>query len=301
MVTDSGDLGNAGTRKTVSLSPLKQHIILIFECVFLSYKSIHRIRLPTDSRQRIESIQSTVSGRTIDICRGLTGRSYDSTYHKQRHFVDRRQAHKEACTWHKAWEKLRPNTGCKDADTWRRYSPFHGLLCSYQTNPFPVPLTFLTSRRNGLLTVYDVSRSDCNSLVHLHASPYALPSVYAPDARHLGQVIFQHPSDTNDSDINILQLSESGSLHMMALELSLKGDGSDITHNARRTVPEWSAEVRKLEEEAKTVQTDVGPLGGRSYSVVDLQQAYKSKIPSFDSFSCSLDCRTLLPKGRYYG
>ncbi|KAI0949968.1 hypothetical protein AcW1_006160 [Taiwanofungus camphoratus] len=138
-----------------------------------------------------------------------------------------------------------------------------------------VPLTFLTSRRNGLLTVYDVSRSDCNSLVHLHASPYALPSVYAPDARHLGQVIFQHPSDTNDSDINILQLSESGSLHMMALELSLKGDGSDITHNARRTVPEWSAEVRKLEEEAKTVQTDVGPLGGRSHSVVDLQQAYK--------------------------
>ncbi|OBZ69202.1 Solute carrier family 25 member 47-A [Grifola frondosa] len=131
-----------------------------------------------------------------------------------------------------------------------------------------ITMTFLTSRQNGLVTIYDVSRADDN-LVHLNVAPYSLPPLQIPDARHLGQVLLQHPD--GKSDISIFELSERGGISN--LECSADNKGEAFSRLTTSTC-ERSEDIQTLHDDIQSSHTDLGPLGARNSSQVDLQAAY---------------------------
>lgn len=133
------------------------------------------------------------------------------------------------------------------------------------------PITFLTSRQNGLVTIYDVSRSD-DMLVHLHTPPYCLPSWQPNNEGHAGFAFLRHPAFTDPRDITMFQLSERGAIHAVNLGHALEPD--DDEHPVKF---EWSADVRDLETRMKNMNSSHGPLGERRWSQEDLQADYQSK------------------------
>ncbi|KAH9951994.1 hypothetical protein B0H21DRAFT_829833 [Amylocystis lapponica] len=147
------------------------------------------------------------------------------------------------------------------------------------------PISFLTSHRTGLVTVYDVSHSE-NDLIRLHVPPYALPAARIPDGCHLGHVFFQHPSNPNDRDISLLQLSERGGVHMLDLQLCPSDVAADVSRNTRTTI--LSPDVQRLEQHVRSLRFDMGVRGERSVSQVDLQPAY-NKLFLMDHGNALLD------------
>ncbi|KAI0647297.1 hypothetical protein C8Q79DRAFT_958760 [Trametes meyenii] len=135
------------------------------------------------------------------------------------------------------------------------------------------PVTLLTSRRNSLVTVYDVSRG-IDNLVHLNGSPYSLPSVLCPDGPHCGYAFFQQPTIAGSKQLSIFQLSERGSLSL----LNLQKTSDDIVTESSGRVPrrtEWPTDVATLGGEVEAAPPNLGPLATRSHNVVTLDSAYK--------------------------
>ncbi|KAI0672980.1 hypothetical protein C8Q78DRAFT_1022189 [Trametes maxima] len=135
------------------------------------------------------------------------------------------------------------------------------------------PHTLLTSRRNSLVTVYDVSRGNEN-LVQLYGAPYSLPSVLRPDGPHSGYAFFQQPTIAGSKQLSIFQLSERGSL----LLLNLQKTSDDIVTACSSRVSgraEWPTGVTKLGENVETAPLDLGPLAARTHSVTGLESAYE--------------------------
>ena len=136
------------------------------------------------------------------------------------------------------------------------------------------PVTFLTSRRNGLVSVYDVARSGVT--IRMSSPAYSLPCLRSPDGGNLGRVFIQHPHSTNFGDLSVLQLSELGAVHMMHLRLSdntqqESGEGGPTDRN-------WSEEVEELEERVQAPESAIGPLGMRAFTEANLRPAYESKL-----------------------
>lgn len=132
------------------------------------------------------------------------------------------------------------------------------------------PLTFLTSARNSLVTVYDVSEGE-DAFGHLNVLPYALPSIPIVGERRVGQLVFRHPNNACNSSATLLQLSDRGSIHQLNLELSADGQARQPTGRTH----DWSQEVLDLEKTMETATSDVGVFGGRTYTEVDLEPVYR--------------------------
>ncbi|KAH9857125.1 hypothetical protein C2E23DRAFT_771292 [Lenzites betulinus] len=150
---------------------------------------------------------------------------------------------------------------------------FDTTLSSHTQVMISSPLTFLTSRRNSLVTVYDVSRGNDN-LVHVHDAPYSLPPIHRPDGAHLGYAFFQPPTLAGSKHLSIFQLSERGGLSLLNIQ-RVPREASHETSKGSHQQAEWPDEVKKLEEDADAAKHDLGPLAGRGHSVVDLQTAYQ--------------------------
>ncbi|KAK7693787.1 hypothetical protein QCA50_003359 [Cerrena zonata] len=131
------------------------------------------------------------------------------------------------------------------------------------------PLTFLTSRRDGLIAVYDVSQGEDN-LLHLHTPPYTLPSVSNLGSVRSGYTWLQNPDEEHRTCF--MQLTDRGSLHRMDLEFST----STVEDIARGTDGgyEWSDMVWQIEKDVENQHEDTGPTGERGYEETDLNDAY---------------------------
>ncbi|KZT71316.1 hypothetical protein DAEQUDRAFT_666367 [Daedalea quercina L-15889] len=132
------------------------------------------------------------------------------------------------------------------------------------------PITFLTSQRNGLVSVYDVSQS--GSTIRMASPEYCLPRLRIPDGRNLGHVFVQHPHSSNSAELSALQLSEFGAVHIMHLAMS---DDIQVPIEGGLANRDWSDEVEELDERVKASGLDVGPLGARTLSEANLRQAYQ--------------------------
>lgn len=140
------------------------------------------------------------------------------------------------------------------------------------------PLTFLNSRRNGLVTVYDVSRGD-ESLAHLFVPPYTLPSLQVPGSTRPGHAFFRHPEDTKDN-VCFIQLSDRGSVHRMDFQYSSTASGSPIMCDGGSV--KWSEDVYELEKDLENRHAEPGPMGERRYEETDLTDAYTCKFEQID-------------------
>jgi hypothetical protein len=130
-------------------------------------------------------------------------------------------------------------------------------------------LTVLTSRRNGLVTVYDVSRGD-GGPVQSRSLPYALPLI--AEGPNRGHLLFRHPQDTNDSTVALYTMDARGSIHGMELGLS---EGEEGTLPPSRYDFEWMEDVQLLEEESIRMKIDYGPMAARAEDLVNFEPAYR--------------------------
>ena len=135
------------------------------------------------------------------------------------------------------------------------------------------PLTFLTSRYNGLINVYDISYGEGN-LVHLHTPPYALPPVPIVGSARVGCAWLRYPDE--EYKACFMQLSDRGSLHRMDVNLVSADEEPPDCHTDSGY--EWSTAVERLEMENENVQEDPGPTGERGYEETDLVDAYSGMI-----------------------
>ncbi|KAF8636607.1 hypothetical protein AX17_003417 [Amanita inopinata Kibby_2008] len=142
-----------------------------------------------------------------------------------------------------------------------------------QTMQIKRGLTFLTSRKNSLMTVYDVSRLD-NCPITVHTLPYSPSSLTGCNKPNLSQLVLQHPDDTSNTNLTMFQLCERGSLKCLDFFASLQEKAD--------TKVEWSEDVMALDAKSSTVQLDVGVLGMRDRIQVDLSHAYEYLFQEYD-------------------
>ncbi|KAG0699656.1 hypothetical protein DFH29DRAFT_983430 [Suillus ampliporus] len=132
------------------------------------------------------------------------------------------------------------------------------------------PLTFLSSLKNELVTIYDVSRGDDN-LIHCHSVPTSLPQdgdIGAPDSESTFVV------RPDMSTFSLLRLSGQGSLHCQDFTVC-RNDVDILRRQTVGTGHEWSADVQKLAQRAKELQPLYGPLSARHFSELNLRTAYQ--------------------------
>lgn len=134
------------------------------------------------------------------------------------------------------------------------------------------PLTFLSSLKNGLITIYDVSRGNDN-LIHCHSVPTSLPHDGDMGASESESSFFVQP---DRSTLSLLRLSGQNSLHCQ--DFAVYHNGMDVLpRQTSGTSHEWSADVQKLAQRAKELQPQYGPLSARHFSELNLRTAYQSE------------------------
>ncbi|KAF7967207.1 hypothetical protein HWV62_35125 [Athelia sp. TMB] len=125
--------------------------------------------------------------------------------------------------------------------------------------------TFLTSRKNGFVTVYDVSRSE-DGLIGANVPAYHVPSPSSHYDACPGGLLLHH--EFGPGSISLYQLTERGSLHCVDFSLSASTVIEAEEPNA------WPSDVQVLEYTAEK-PVDVGPLGNRDCTKIDLMEAYQ--------------------------
>uniref|UniRef100_A0A8H7Y4I7 Uncharacterized protein n=1 Tax=Psilocybe cubensis TaxID=181762 RepID=A0A8H7Y4I7_PSICU len=123
-------------------------------------------------------------------------------------------------------------------------------------------LTFLTSRNNGLVTVYDVSRPS-EGLFHLNDSPYSVFGSIDTYQRHLGQQFL-----SLNETLGLVRLSELKGVEFTEI-LSLPSE----SRNGHAI--ELSEDVIQNRDPQAVVPADLGPLSIQEFSQVNLNSVYK--------------------------
>ncbi|KAK2466844.1 hypothetical protein APHAL10511_001102 [Amanita phalloides] len=127
-------------------------------------------------------------------------------------------------------------------------------------------MTFLTSGRNSLATVYDVSRLDGFPLT-VHNPPYCLLLSTSHDEKNTSQLFFRHPHQLGDTCCTVFQMCDRGSLNCLDLSLSAQ-EGTN-------TKVEWLDDVKALDSESNIRYEDVGAVGIRDKTEVDFSPTYE--------------------------
>lgn len=128
-----------------------------------------------------------------------------------------------------------------------------------------IALTFLTSRNNGMVTVYDVSRS-LEGLIHLNNLPYVLPGNLNMYQKHLGQKFIFH----NES-MGLVRLSErKGVEYSEVLPSTAEPHGGHTV--------ELTEEMFKWRATHASVPANINPLGLQEFSQVNLHSTYDGNV-----------------------
>lgn len=133
------------------------------------------------------------------------------------------------------------------------------------------PVTFLTSRRTGLVSVYDVSRGE-DDLVHMNAPSHCLPYITPHGGLPVSSWnLFQHPL-MDPSYVDVLHLSSRGDISRLHAQLHSDGD-IDFASDRNQGFM-WNDEV-KLLKSANLGVTGSDRLTVRESSTANLGPAYK--------------------------
>ncbi|KAF9647558.1 hypothetical protein BDM02DRAFT_3097917 [Thelephora ganbajun] len=134
------------------------------------------------------------------------------------------------------------------------------------------PMTFLTSRKTGLVSVYDVSRGE-DDLVHMNAPSHCLSSITPHNGLPIASWnLFQHPL-MEPSHIDILHLSSRGDINRLHAQLHSDGD-ADPSVSDRSQGFVWNDDVKELES-ANPGITGSDRFTERESCTVNLGSAYQ--------------------------
>ena len=146
------------------------------------------------------------------------------------------------------------------------------LPCSLY--PSLAPLTFLTTRRNGLVTVYDVSASH-NNLLQINGAPHGLPNALNRNGTNIAQVVLQHPLHCKKDSTTLFRMNERGSIDAMDMNFIVDDDNSLLSECHRLDV-RWSNDIRDMQRRAAELIPEVGPFDAQDIDEIDLQPVYDS-------------------------
>lgn len=144
------------------------------------------------------------------------------------------------------------------------------------------PLTFLTSKRTGLVSVYDVSRGE-DDLVHMNAPSRCLPSITPHDGLPVaGWNLLKHPF-TDPSHLDIFHLSSRGGISRLHTRFHADGDADPSTSGFSQGFV-WNDDVKELAG-ANLAVTESDRLAERETLMVDLGPAYQGGASQLVMFS----------------
>jgi hypothetical protein len=184
---------------------------------------------------------------------------------------------------------------------------FSALLYSCVSDPS----YFLTSRENGLVTIYSVDNT--TQMVHsLGNAPQILRTLPACSKRR-GCGFFRHPCSELPTDFAFLELSDRGAVHSTQVFVEEDPSSEDITQpwtpeeeelSTNGAVAagrmrkgglgrEWSVGVEALEdkEATETTKPAVEAWSEREKAVVDLSEIYKGVSGSWTALATSTDSK----------
>ncbi|KAL4077135.1 hypothetical protein V8B97DRAFT_1939889 [Scleroderma yunnanense] len=133
------------------------------------------------------------------------------------------------------------------------------------------PKSLLTSRKNGLVTVYDVGRS-MHNLVHCNSTPVCLPWDKPMFTKYTGLAVVPLACG---SGMSLLRLTEQGGIHRQDIGVTTSSETEDQPTGKDDPAYEWNADVQELDRKAKNLSPYFGPVAGRHFTEVDLRAAYE--------------------------
>ncbi|KAI0306378.1 hypothetical protein B0F90DRAFT_1923218 [Multifurca ochricompacta] len=162
---------------------------------------------------------------------------------------------------------------------WKHEREYDRTLSSHAVCIKDPKLTVLSSRNNGLLTVYDVS-GDKDGPVQSHVLPYSLSCPF-PRGRHAGfYVIHPHPESGNTTSASLLQLTSRGGVYQSVLTLC-QGQ-CETQSSSARIDRSWSSAIHRLNTTSSSQKPDVGKLGARAMQEIDFRQVYQRLFSPLD-------------------
>ncbi|KIJ16780.1 hypothetical protein PAXINDRAFT_98585 [Paxillus involutus ATCC 200175] len=132
-------------------------------------------------------------------------------------------------------------------------------------------LSLLMSRRNDLVTVYDVNRGT-DSLMHCNSTPACFPHDGPTLTSYNGHALVVSPSRT---EFMLLRLRQRGSIHRQ--DIRVVGPDEDELPDIQedRATHHWNDDVQRLDKLATELRPDFGPVAMRHYTEVDFRGAYQ--------------------------
>ncbi|VDC06568.1 unnamed protein product [Peniophora sp. CBMAI 1063] len=138
-------------------------------------------------------------------------------------------------------------------------------------NTGPSPRTILHSRKNNLLSIYDVSQSGFD-LVRERCLPYTL-ATSAGHETHCGFHFLDPPFGAQSDALHVLRLSTRGAISQSTLSCreTSEADEDEVVSDV---VVEWSNDIKELETRVGKIGAGQNPMSKRSHNVVDFRREY---------------------------
>ncbi|KAH6918486.1 hypothetical protein BKA70DRAFT_18342 [Coprinopsis sp. MPI-PUGE-AT-0042] len=127
------------------------------------------------------------------------------------------------------------------------------------------PATFLTTRRNNLVSIYDASKGG-DGLLHVQSSPRGILLPFDFQSC-LGETIISSPFEQDLANFVHFRLSEQGGIVAQHITSSATGKEFELRTGL-------SDEMKELEREEVKLKADTGPLGLREYAEVNMAPVY---------------------------
>ncbi|KDQ17971.1 hypothetical protein BOTBODRAFT_143690, partial [Botryobasidium botryosum FD-172 SS1] len=154
---------------------------------------------------------------------------------------------------------------------WRHGREFDRTLQAKTTNLGRAPITFLTSRKNNLITLYDVSASPETGLTGSYSNP-ALFCLGTPTSASItSRAFFRHPLNETSSFFNLFSLTSRGAVYRHRI-----GYADSDARDGWREGWEWDEGVRALNRENREQEVGVvDGLAARDCTVMNLRREYE--------------------------
>ncbi|TDL24836.1 hypothetical protein BD410DRAFT_837750 [Rickenella mellea] len=154
---------------------------------------------------------------------------------------------------------------------WRHHRSFDRTLRVRTVVMGGTSLSLLSTRKNGLISAYGVSKAN-NEPLRAILGPSALGPLH-PTGIVTSSTFIKH----SDSSLSLVGLSPEGNLRSTDVRYFSNQEESSEDHvsGVRGILHEWLEEVEDLEKRSAMLRPDIGKLGEREFKEVDMLPLYE--------------------------
>lgn len=143
-------------------------------------------------------------------------------------------------------------------------------------------LTYMASRHNGLVMVYDISRPPTEPM-RFKVPPYSLYPAFPNQDGNLDIIAIQPPSDSNPKQLSFYELDPRSSIRCLKVEMTDDHATSTGRQGQDATAVEWSAEVGEWQNNGTSTSEEPSVFSRQDYSELDMRPIYEG-LPEMNLF-----------------